>query len=42
MPCIGVIINHLQLKSYITYPFYLEQSFNPDETVALEQEVRSL
>ncbi len=42
MPCIGVIINHLQLKSSITYPFYLTQSFNPDETVALEQEVRSL
>ncbi|MFM6451806.1 MAG: hypothetical protein ACKPH7_08345 [Planktothrix sp.] len=42
MPCIGIIVNHLQRNSSITYPFYLTQSFNPDTTAALEEEVRSL
>ncbi len=38
MPCIGVIVNHLQLNSSITYPFYLTQSRNPTETVTVSNQ----
>lgn len=41
MPCIGVIANHLQLNSSITYPFYLTQSLNSAESVLVNDSVIS-
>ncbi|VXD14006.1 conserved hypothetical protein [Planktothrix serta PCC 8927] len=39
MPCIGVIVNNLQLNSSITYPFYLTQSRKLPDTVTVSNSV---